>query len=179
MTVVNRMLALVVGLALLAAGMVTVTEVVAARLGRPPWVVPTTVWDQTLGALRWDDPSVVWVLIGTLVIGLLLLLLELWPHRPQVLALQQASPDMTAAVDRRGLQEHLRQVIVEDPAVTTARVQAGKRKVVVEAAVPPSEDTAAVRQRLHSRLTEALERLNLQRPVRPTVRLNRGEERVR
>lgn len=179
MTLVNRVLALIVGLALLAAGVVTVTEVVVARLARPPWVVPTTVWDQTLSALRWDDPRIVWVLVGMLVIGLLLLLLELWPHRPQVLPLQQGSSDMTAAVDRRGLQEHLRQIIAEDPAVTTARVQAGKRKVAVEADVPPSEDGSAVRQRLESRLTEALDRLDLQRPVRPTVRLNRGEERVR
>lgn len=179
MTVVNRMLALVLGLALLVAGVVTVVEVVAARLGRPPWVVPTSAWDQTLGALRWDDSRVVTVLVAMLVIGLLLLLLELWPRQPQVLPLQPASPDRTAAVDRRGLQEHLRQIVAEDPSVTTVRVQAGKRKVAVQAEVPPSEDVATVRQRLESRLTEALDRLDLQRPVRPTVQLDRGEERVR
>jgi hypothetical protein len=174
-TVINRMLGLVLGLALLVAGVVTVVEVVAARLGRPPWVVPTSAWDQTLGALRWD----VTVLVAMLVIGLVLLLLELWPRQPQVLPLQPASPDRTAAVDRRGLQEHLRQIVAEDPSVTTVRVQAGKRKVAVQAEVPPSEDVATVRQRLESRLTEALDRLDLQRPVRPTVQLDRGEERVR
>ncbi len=179
MTVVNRMLALVLGLALLVAGVVTVTEVVAARLGRPSWVVPTSAWDQTLGALRWDDSRVVMVLIALLVIGLLLLGLELWPRQPQVLALQPASPHRTAAVDRRGLQEHLRQIVAEDPSVTTASVQARKRKVAVRAAVPPSEDAAAVRQRLENRLTEALDRLDLQRRVRPTVQVDRGEERVR
>ena len=42
MTVVNRVLATLLALALLLGGLLAVVEIVLAALGRPPWLVPGT-----------------------------------------------------------------------------------------------------------------------------------------
>ncbi len=176
MTIVNRLLALVFGLALAAAAGVAIIEMVTALTGNAG-IVPREQWASALAELRWDDPTLVGVAIGLVLIGLALLSGELTPARPGQFALQGAT-DAAASIDRRGLQERLRHVALRDADVVAADVRI-RRRAKVRASVPPDTDRRACRQRVLDATTSAIDELGLIRP--PTVRAEivRARERVR
>ncbi len=179
MRLVNRVLALLLGLALAAGGVIVLVEAALRPLGRAPWLVPRTSWDQQLRSAGWDEPWLVAGLVIALCAGLLLLAAALWPRRPDVLALRESAPDRTAALDRRGLQRHLRQVATGDDEVVGATIRVRRRRVKVRADVPPDVDAGSVRTRLRERLTSAIDRLELQSSYRTSVDTRRVKERVR
>ncbi|MDP8958253.1 MAG: hypothetical protein M3N51_03425, partial [Actinomycetota bacterium] len=82
MTVVNRLLGLILGLALAWAGLLILIEAARAALGESPWLVDVRAWDQALGDLTWNDQVLLLVLAGMVLLGLILLIMELKPRRP-------------------------------------------------------------------------------------------------
>jgi uncharacterized protein DUF6286 len=177
--VFNRVLGLLLGLTLAATGAITCVEILLGLIGRPPWLIPRSLWDSALRELTWTTPTFITVLVVLTVVGLLLVVLQLIPRRPAALPLQPTGANRTAEIDRRGLQERLRQVAISDPDVLGARVRAQRRRVKIDAAVPPDADAGAVRGRLGAAMEESLQRLGLAVPYRSAVQVRRARERVR
>lgn len=177
MRIVNRLLAFVVGLALAAAAVIAIVEIVVALSGRPPVLVARNRVASELGRLQWDDPRVVAVAVGMIVVGLLLLLVQLIPRRPIQLPLQ-GQPGRSAAIDRRGLQERLRHVALRDRDVVAAAVRV-RRRAKLRVSVPGDADRRDARRRVHERVTDAVGQLGLRRPLKVKVAVVEARERTR
>jgi hypothetical protein len=82
MRVVNRIAALLLGLLLIAAGVLVVAETVLYLLDRPPWL-PLESWRDRLSSTQLSHSTVLTVSIIALAVGLLIILAEVRPLRPQ------------------------------------------------------------------------------------------------
>lgn len=177
MRLTNRLLALLLGLALGGAGGLAVAELVAGLTGRAPLLVPRGTWHQRLSALEWSDPALTGAAAGLVVLGLVLLLAQVVPRRPLELPLQPAE-DQEASIDRRGLQEVLRRVAIADPDVIGATVRV-RRRAKVRVQLPPKGERRAARDRLQQSLAAAVGELGLSKRLAVKVDARQGRERVR
>lgn len=173
MTVVDRLLGLILGLALAWAGLLILIEAARAALGEQPWLVDVSAWNQALGDLAWNDPVLLLVLAGTVLLGLILLIMELKPRRPGHFVMQDQRDDRNTTVDRRGLEDRLRRRVVDDEDVVDANVRVGRRRARVTASVPPDTSPRSVRERLESKVRAALDELSLRARLRPAVKVQR------
>jgi hypothetical protein len=85
MRVLNRLAAAVLGLALLAFGLLVAVEAILFGAGRPAWLLPLNRWYAGLTTTTYADPLVRDVAIVLAVVGLLILLLQLRPWPPDQL----------------------------------------------------------------------------------------------
>lgn len=177
MRTLNRLLALVAGLALAAAAFVAIVEMVGALTGSGDVLVPRQQWATALRQLQWDDPVLIAVAIATIVVGLALLTVALFPSRPEQLPLR-GHDDAAASIDRRGLQERLRRAVVRDEDVMSASVGI-RRRAKVRATVPPDADRQACRRRVRTAVETAANDVGLARPLRVHVNVTRERGRVR
>lgn len=176
MAVLNRLLAVLLGLALAVAGVVLVAETVAAAVSQPPLLVDRAMIDSRLAELSWTDwitDLTIAILIG---LGALLLLLQLIPRPPDSLALK-GGPGREAELERKPLASLLAARIDEDPEVLRARAKITPRAASVSAKAQPGADTRAMRPRLEATAKSLLEPLQLASPPRTKVRVSRTREK--
>lgn len=178
MRIVNRLLALVLGIGLLVVGLAAVGEALLAYLGREP-VLPHDRVATALQGRGWSDPLVVQVLAVAAVVGVLLVALQFVPRRPAALALSDESDDRRTQIDRRGLQNRLRRVAEADQDVLSATVRVRRRRARVRLSAPPDAAGKGVRARVRQALRTDVDGLGLRRRLRPTVRVRQARERVR
>jgi Family of unknown function (DUF6286) len=176
MTVVNRVLATILALALLLGGLLAVVEVVLTALGRRPWLVPHPDWtdwlrDQTLGS-----GVVLAVLIGVVVLGLVLLVLALRRGRPGALPLPSRVESVRTTGSRRGVERSLRAAAIRPDGVRDAQVRARRRTVEVRAATA-LRDPGDLQARVTQAVTQRLDELGLSDTLRPRVTVSRGAGR--
>lgn len=134
MRVLLRVLAPLLGLALAAAGVLLVIEVVAA------WVSPATDgllvpwpdWRTTMETLAWADAPVPAVAIGVGVLGLLLVLLGLLARRHDI-RFSSPTPEVTVTTSPRVLARLVGRRVRGTDGVSAASVTATSRKVSVGA----------------------------------------------
>lgn len=109
MRVVNRLLALVVGLVLLAGGLLAAVNGVLAAADRRPWPVDVARWYGPLTRTRLSAPVVLGVSVGIGVVGLVVLIAELRPWAPTRLSLRHAHASDTVAwwVHRRSVERQV------------------------------------------------------------------------
>ena len=105
MRVANRVVAAVLGLALLVGGLLVAVEIVVAGFDRQPWVLPHDDWYESARRRSWEDAPPRWIFIGLVVAGLLLLLLQLARRRPS--ALNMTPGAVPADISRRSLEKAL------------------------------------------------------------------------
>lgn len=177
MRIINRLLAFVLGVALVTVVGVALVEVAWAVSGRGPVVVPWQRWQAALVRRRWDDPELVAIAVGLVLVGLVLLIIELVPRRPLQLPLQSPQ-SRRVSIDRRGLQERLRRVVLGDTDVIAASVRV-RRRAKVRAHVHADTDRRACRARLQASVTGAVDQLGLAERLRTQIALSRTTERVR
>ncbi len=171
MTVVNRVLALALSLAVAALAIVVAVEVVSVALDKQPVLFdwrPT--YDRGLRSV-WTDTPVRAICIGLIVLGVVLLVLQLVPRRPSRLALQTEVPGLEVGVTRHGLASTAESAAesVDGIGESTARVK--KRRVVVRAR-SRAIDTASARQLedgVKAAIAVRLDRLQLARQPRIKV----------
>lgn len=176
----NRLLALVLGLAVAAAAAVTGVEVGLLVSGRPSWVVPRSRWDDLVSDLGWDDRGLVIAAVVVLVAGLLLLVAQLVPRRPSRLQVRSDRPDREVWISRRGLEGQLRRAAEREPPVQEARVRLSRRRVKVTAAVPRhSPPSKELGPGVRSVVGERLEEARLVQPPKLKVRLRPTGHRLR
>ena len=170
-----RVLAPVMGMALAAAGLLVVIEVVAAWL-RPGMegglLVPWPDWMTTLASLSWKESPVPGIAIGVGVVGLLLMIVGLTARRAEV-RLEAPTTDMTVTTSPRVLARLVGTRVRESDDVVSASVTASARRVTVRALVwrdaPPD-----LREVLVGRVKELLDELPLRR--RPRVAVSAREQ---
>lgn len=129
----NRLLAVLVALALIALAVLVPVKVVWDAFGKPHWVLPWETWTRTLATNTWQPSWARAVLIGVAVVGLLLLA-ELKSRRPGLLPLARLTDDVQAGTTRRSLQQTLRR----PPPKSTARRGRASRHAAGGSTSPPS-----------------------------------------
>jgi hypothetical protein len=145
----NRLLSLLLGLALLAGGLLVAAEVGAALLDRGQLVIPARRWAGELRATTFADARVVFGVIAA--IGLVLFIAEArrWPKRRIRLADDQ---QRSWWVLRRSLERQLGRAVTTGTAATGARARVRSRRWrlrvrvdadVARAAKPAVEQRAA------------------------------------
>lgn len=170
MRVLLRVLAPLLGLALAAAGVLIVIEVVAAWL-RPTattgLVVPWPNWRTGLESLTWTARPVLFIAIAVAVLGLLLVLLGLLSRRSDIV-LVAGSPEVTVTTSPRVLARLVGQRVRATEDVAGASVTASRRKVSV-AAQGWAGSSTGLREVIRHDVDELLDDLPLQRRPRVTV----------
>lgn len=131
MGVVDRLLAAVLGLALLAGGLIVAVEIVVAGFERRPWVLPHDDWYRSARLHTWDSAPPRWIFIGLAAAGLLLLLVQLARRRPAALAL--APGPVPADVSRRSLERSFAREATSVDGIAAAKAKVGREKAAVVA----------------------------------------------
>jgi len=123
--VFTRVFSVLLALALIVAGVVVVVEVVAAWFGAGWTLLP----DDTTSRFqlwRWDDRSVVITIIIVGVVGLISILIGVWP-RPPLTVPVAGQPDVN--YERHALEQSIRHQIEDLDGVTKARVKIDRRRL--------------------------------------------------
>ncbi|HVL85039.1 MAG TPA: DUF6286 domain-containing protein [Pseudonocardia sp.] len=169
MRVLIRVLSPLLGLALAAAGVLLVIEVVAAwvRPDTTGLLVPWLSWRAALAALTWADPLVTWVAVGVAVLGLLLVLLGLLARRRDV-PLEGTADGMTVTTSPRVLARLVGRRVRSTDDVAGASVTASRRAVRVSAQ-SWGEPSDGVRSAVRDRVDTLLDELPLARRPRVAV----------
>ena len=172
MRVLLRILAPLLGLALAAAGVLFVIEVVAAWV-RPEatagLVVPWPDWRATLENLTWTDTPVPGIAIAVAVVGLLLVLLGIAARRSDV-HLDAPAPEIAVTTSPRVLARLVGTRVRATDDVAGATVTASARKVRVSAQ-SWNDSTPELRATVTSRVDDLLAELPLRRRPRVAVSL--------
>ena len=171
-----RVLAPLLGIAVAAACVLVVIEVVAA------WVLPGTArgllvpwpdWVATLAGLSWNQSPVPGIAIGVGVAGLLLIIVGLAARRREV-RLEAPKADMTVTTSPRVLARLVGTRVRDSDDVLSASVTASARRVAVTALVwhdaPPD-----LREVIVGRVQVLLDELPLRRRPRVAVSVRKQE----
>jgi copper chaperone CopZ len=175
----NRVLAALLSLAVIAAGVLLTIEVIADRISRRPAVVdwhPAYDWARRT---TWNAGSIRVACAVLILLGLVLLTAELKPARVSRLAAEpaQAGADgIDTAYTRRGLAAAIRSAVTGVDGVRGASVKVKRGKITVEATTA-AQDKAAARS-LHDRIRAAVRQrltaLQLGREPSVSVRVTPG-----
>ena len=176
MRVLLRVLAPLLGIALAAAGVLVVIEVVAAWV-RPGMegglVVPWPDWMVTLASVSWNQSPVPGIAIGVAAAGLLLIIVGLAARRAEV-RLAAPRADMTVTTPPRVLARLVGTRVRESDDVLSASVTASARRVAVTALAwhdaPPD-----LREVIVGRVRELLDELPLRRRPRVAVSVRKQQ----
>lgn len=171
---VNRLLAVVVSLAVVAAAALTVIEVARWFVGASSLIVPWRDWTSTLTDLRASDDGLVIASAIAVVLGLLLLLFELKPRRPDALPTEPLLPGVDAVVTRKGLASTATTAARSVSGIVSADAAVRRRKVSVTARTPARGTERELREPVKRAVEQALADLELRR--RPKVRISVAEE---
>jgi hypothetical protein len=170
MRVLLRVLAPLLGLALAAAGVLLVIEVVAAWVraaATTGLVVPWPDWRATIEDLTWAQFPVPLIAIGVGVVGLLLVLLGLSARRSDIVV-DAPAPEITVTTSPRVLARLVGRRVRAADDVAGASVTASRRKVSVSAQ-GWGEAGPELRDAVRSRVEELLEEVPLHRRPRVAV----------
>jgi hypothetical protein len=139
MRVINRLLSLLLGLALVGGGLLAAAEATATALGAGPFGIPVSHWATLLEHRRLQDA---WTVVGFAVataIGAVLLLVEVWPWRPLRVEIGVDGPT-SWWLSRRSVEMELRRaMLAATPAshlIASLRPHRRRWEVRVRAAAP-------------------------------------------
>jgi Family of unknown function (DUF6286) len=169
MRTLDRLLALVLGLAGLVFGVIVVAEVITAALSRPPLLLP---YPQAAAFLRehsWSAGVIVTIAALLLAAGLLLLIAELKPRRRTHLVLRPRDPETTTTLSTRSLARVLENAATQTAGVhrATATVRARRARLRLQVL---SRDAAEIAAQAERNAASALSDLQLRRSPRLVVR---------
>ncbi len=177
MRIANRLLALVVSVALIAVGIILVVEVIAARSHADPLIVHWTAIRRWGERNTWQATSVEVASVCTLVGGLILLVPQLVRRRATRFALDTDGP-VTATLTRRSLAVAVRSAVNTVEGVTAAQVKVRRRaiRVTAESASLDPDVSRALVGTVEDAANSQLAALRLSAP--PRVRASVGYRRT-
>jgi hypothetical protein len=153
MRLVNRLASALLGLALVAAGVLVVVEVILAAFGRPALLLGRRGGYASLVDARLDDERTVLVALGVGLLGLVILVAELLPRRATRLP---ATVDRGWFLRRRAVEQRIDRAASTEPDVANVRTAIRRRRGRWLTTVTVSGDRApesAVRDRARQVLT--------------------------
>lgn len=165
MRTLTRVVAALLGLVLLLGGLLLTLEVGLTAARGDAVLVPYDSWLTWSRDHAWNAAPVLWTALGTLLVGLLLLLLTARRRAPLAVP-GAARQEMSVSFTRRPLEQAVSRLAERSAGVEGVRVRMRKHKAEVSAG-SLATDLDATGQALRTRLTEGLSRLPLQST--PTV----------
>jgi hypothetical protein len=157
---VNRLLAALLCLAIIIAGLLVIIEVIADRIHHRPALVHWHPFYNWAARTEWQAGAVRMTCALLVIAGLVLLIAELRPPRVSRLRLAEEVPHIDAAYTRRGVAAAVRAAAGDVDGIRSARATVKRRKVVVSATAGAADKAvaeqlresvmAAVQQRLDS-----------------------------
>ncbi len=169
MRTLDRILALVLGLAGFAFGVLVVAEVINAALSRPPLLLPYRQAAAFLREHSWSAGVIVTIAALLLAVGLLLLIAELKPRRRVHLVLQSQDPQTTTTLSTRSLARVLENAATQTAGVHRAAATVRARRARLRLQVP-TRDAADIAAQAERNVASALSDLQLRRSPRLVVR---------
>jgi hypothetical protein len=122
--VLTRLLSALAALAVLAAGVIVLVELVANWTGNGFVLLPED-WPDRLRVTSWDDTVVRNLLLASLVVGAILILAACWPHPPLTVPTNQPNLRM----ERHALESAARRRLMSVDGTTDARVRATTSRI--------------------------------------------------
>jgi hypothetical protein len=122
--VLTRLLAALAALAILAAGVVVLVELISNWTGNGFAILPDD-WPDQLRATSWDDTTVRNILIALVVTGVILLLVACWPHAPLTVPTEQPN----VRIERHALETAVRRRLLSVDGASGARVRATTNRI--------------------------------------------------
>lgn len=171
---VNRVLAVLLALAVVALGVLVPVEITRAAAGKRHWLLPWETLTTTLTGNSWQSGPVRAVLIGVAAIGLLLLLFQLTPRRLSALPLAPLTAGVEASTTRRSLRQALQRAATEVDGVSSAKAKVGRRRAKITARTE-LRDAGDLQQQVSEHVAHRLDSLSLARAPQVAVRLRRKE----
>ena len=176
MRVLDRVLAVLLALALGIVGVLLVIDVVAAAFGhsgaRAP--IPYERPDRWLHGHTWTATPVIIGLIVVAAIGLLLLVTELRPRTPGLLSLHSDVDGVSVGAPRRSLARAMGRIAGQVDGIGGATATLGTRSATV-VATTHLRDTTGLSDQVHEAVTGWLNGLGLERTPKVKVSLTRKE----
>lgn len=173
MRILNRFLAFILALALLAASVIVIVEVISYAINRESLIVDWMSWQRWAERTHFNSTQIKVVSIILIVVGLVLLLAELRPRRVTRVSLQSDDTATDAAITTKGIAVVAKAATVDVDGVSDAAASASPRRVTVTATSAERDKAAA--QALTAPVTTAvqtrLDSLRMQRRPRLSVRV--------
>lgn len=175
MRVLDRVLAVVLAALLFVAGALTVLEVAWAAIGkRGQLLAPYETWADYLRTHTWSSGPVVAGCVVVALVGLVLLLEELKPRRPGLLAVHSDDETLTVGLARRSLSRGLATAAADVDGISEASAIIGKRRAAITA-VSALRDVTGLQQHVQDQMQAWIDGLNLVSPPRLTVTVKQKE----
>lgn len=173
MRIFTRFLALIAAIAVIATAVIVAVEVSADRLGHQPVILNWHPWLRWAQRNTWNAGSVK-VAAGILVlIGLLILITQLWPRRQPRLGIHPAGlhPRTSVALTRKGLADAVEAATQDVDGVRNSHVRLGRRRVAVRitAAGSDRETLSSISEDVRTASQHCLQQLSLARSLRIKV----------
>lgn len=176
MRVLDRVLAVLLALAFAVVGVLVIIDVVAAAFGHSgaDAPVPYERPDRWLHGHTWSATPVVVGLIVVAVLGLLLLVTELRPRTPGLLALHSDAEGVTIGAPRRGLARAMSRVAAQVDGIGGATAALGTRSATVRVTTH-LRDITGLSDQIQEAVTGWLAGLGLERTPKVKVSVNQKE----
>ncbi len=174
MRATRQVVALALALALAVGGVLVAVEIVAAELGRPPWVLPHDDWYGAGLRNSWNGAAARWTFIGLTLGGLALLALVAGSRRPE--ALPMTPSRQPAIVERRSAEKAIVVDVGRVDGVSKARARIGRRSTEI-VATTNRRVPGDLRERVVATVDARLRRLALAEVPAVRVRLRQSRQR--
>lgn len=171
-SVLNRVAAAVLALALVLVSLWGLVEIVLARWERSPWLLDVEEAGDWLRSNPWSDALVVTIGSVLALVGLGLVLLALRPGRPGEVAMVSSADALTVAASRRGIDRVLVVAAERQDGVQGASAKAGRRSARVVARTP-LPDTGEIKARVTTAVRDRLDDLALVPTPKLRVKIKR------
>lgn len=172
MKLINRLLAVLLALALLTLGVLVIVEIAWVLLfgGTQQVLLPYPAVTDYLAGLTWDSRPARAILIGAVILGGLLLLFELRRRKPGLVTLASSGGSVTSGADRRSLERAVAAAATDLDGIRTAVARVTSRRATVSAVAGP-RDSTGLGERLTAHLQSWLDGAQLASPPALSVKV--------
>ncbi|MDZ7676631.1 MAG: DUF6286 domain-containing protein [Acidimicrobiales bacterium] len=180
MTLLRRLLALLVAVAIGTAAVLVLVEGVGIRAGESPVVLPLDDWERRIidgDWSRWGQDAWAIASAAVLGVGVFLVVLQLVPHRTRSLP-RRPTNGPEVRFGRNGLEDRLHDVALDQHDIVGAAVKVKKRTIRVDPRVPRGADLDQARRAVRDAVVAELDRLELEHRPKLKVKAEHGRERV-
>lgn len=167
--------AVIVALLLLVASVLAAIEVIAYLFDDPTGVVPADDLARWGRRTPWDDPLVITLAVVAGLLGLLLLILALWPGRARAVAVTSERRDVTMAIGEADVARLAVRAAEDVDGVDHASAQVTRGQIAVRADSPLHE-TGDLADRVQRAVSEQIRELEPLRPRAVRVNVRRRED---
>ncbi|MDQ1630904.1 MAG: hypothetical protein QOJ32_2326 [Frankiaceae bacterium] len=176
MRAANRLISVLLAVAIAVAGVLTVIEIVAAALDKEPVFVKWKGLVDDLSTTEWKTAAPRVAAGVLIVLGLLLLFFALRRGKPATVPLTTSASDVDMTTTRRSLQRSLGSNASDVDGIHDASAKVKRRKIVIKAQTTAGVPKAEAKSRLGDAIQQRLDTLSLAERRRVVVKVSSPPE---